>query len=460
MTKGKKKRMCSNCHTKHSPPRGLKCPNTPPQDMMESGREDGDIAGLDSAGWADTDPYSHGSPVRRNEHKPGFWTPTKFHDRISFPPLCPPQAIWPCSGRETFPARKADVADDLLHEGRHDVKNPRTGVNNDDTGLSKAVNDLQHDVAKMASESFDTQAKLRNIESLLTKAIGGNVGKIDVSGPSAPDARPRLPVSAPMGGARPKDNFYRGEADRSRPRSRNKNQTRRVAKNGHSSDSSSVYASSDSSPTSETPASRRRSENDTRSRTEKSKHSKLYKLSRFLPRDEREKPMTLDKLWFAHGSLMLELYRAGVNIEGMLQHNLFISEKAATKAYLANGILKYDEGVRERAKDIGVEAYCSGDMSLALRFLSTEYARPRGGSNQNVTHSQRQYRRPVQNYASQQRDNKPRVYCFNYNGVGCYLDTCRYPHVCSRCYVQGHSQHNCRNNQVPTQNQSSLNPNA
>lgn len=133
----------------------------------------------------------------------------------------------------------------------------------------------------------------------------------------------------------------------------------------------------------------------------------------------------------------------------MLEHNLFIAEKAATKAYQTNGILKYDEGVRERARKVGNVAYSSGDMSLALRFLSTEYARPKSIQSQNQNVNQRQpYRRQVNNQVNAPpRDaRQSRPFCWAYNGVGCFYDSCRYPHICSRCLVRGHSQHSCRSN--------------
>lgn len=146
---------------------------------------------------------------------------------------------------------------------------------------------------------------------------------------------------------------------------------------------------------------------------------------------------------------MLEQHKAGVNIANMLEHNLFIAEKAATKAYQTNGILKYDEGVRERARKVGNVAYSSGDMSLALRFLSTEYARPKPNQGQGQIGNQRQnFRRPVHNQVNTPpREARPsRPFCWSYNGVGCYYETCRYPHICSKCLVPGHSQHSCRNN--------------
>lgn len=71
--------------------------------------------------------------------------------------------------------------------------------------------------------------------------------------------------------------------------------------------------------------------------------------------------MTNDKLWYCH------------DILGMLEDNCFVAEKVSTKAYLPSGIIKYDEEVRELAKERGDRAYGAGDMGLAMRFLSTEY---------------------------------------------------------------------------------------
>lgn len=79
-----------------------------------------------------------------------------------------------------------------------------------------------------------------------------------------------------------------------------------------------------------------------------------YRLTRFLPHEERAKTRTTDKLWFFHGCLMLELYSKGCDIEGLLKHNVFIVEKTASRSYLSTGICKYNEAVRERAKVDGL----------------------------------------------------------------------------------------------------------
>lgn len=163
--------------------------------------------------------------------------------------------------------------------------------------------------------------------------------------------------------------------------------------------------------------------------------------------------MTTERLWFCHGSLMLELYKFGYDIEGLLQHNIFIAEKAATRAYVSGGIIKYDEAVCEKARDVGPVAYSYGDMSLALRFLSTEYARPRTNQNQGGSNQRQNVRRSNsgQNQTNRDRDNRQsKVVCWQYNGAGCYFEGCRYPHSCSKCHTPGHSQHYCRVNATPS----------
>lgn len=39
---------------------------------------------------------------------------------------------------------------------------------------------------------------------------------------------------------------------------------------------------------------------------------------------------------------MLESYLEGVDIEGMLRHNVFIAEKSSSNVYLQQSICKYD----------------------------------------------------------------------------------------------------------------------
>lgn len=187
---------------------------------------------------------------------------------------------------------------------------------------------------------------------------------------------------------------------------------------------------------------------------------KTFKIERFLPKDERVKTMTTDKLWYCHGSLMLERYRLGKDISGMLEHNCFIAEKVSTKAYLPSGIIKYDEAVREIAKDKGGKAYSAGDMGLAMRFLSTEYSRPKPP---NPTFSQNRpgyQRKPFPTVSFPNRDgrDKGKAVCWLFNGNGCPFDNCKFLHVCSRCNLSSHNVSTCRVNLPTTGSNPSQNP--
>lgn len=432
----KRKRPCTNCGEKHLPPRGNRCNNVPVGVFDPWDAEDED--GLESAGWA-TDPYSHGSPSR----------PTKVDLRPQGPqfkyhppqmPLFSMHSEWPVP---TTGIKKQDVnkprADDSPAQGG---SLPRRVSHGDP--VQAQVNDLSRKIDSISATNRDTEGKISNIEHLLSKLV------VDHRPDEA--VRPRM-SSEPFGGARPKVQpavNQDGGISRSRPRTwEDHNRRPRQA----SRDSSSSYQSSDSSLCSRRSTSRRKKDSKRRTPS-KSKHT--FRINRFLPQDERERPMTTDRLWFCHGSLMLELYDYGYDIRGLLQHNVFVAEKAATRAYVSTGIIKYDEAVREKARDLGPSAYSSGDMSLALRFLSTKYARPKTGQNQSNANgggNQRtSYRRSGNNtnQSPRDRDNRQKVVCWLYNGVGCYIDGCRYPHACSKCNTPGHSQHSCRISNTPS----------
>lgn len=303
--------------------------------------------------------------------------------------------------------------------------------------LQSQVDHLHHKMEEMSSDNRSSRDKIANIERMLSKAIGGPTFNA-VGGPAAVP-----PASVPIGGARPKlprpqpQPDVNDDSDRGRPKMWTQHGHNRVSPSQDST-------SGNSSDSSDSTTGRRRKKKDKNHRSSKKKHT--FKLNRFLPQEEKERPMTTDRLWFCHGSLMLELYKHGYEIEGLLQHNVFIAEKAATRAYVSSGIIKYDEAVREKAREIGPLAYSSGDMSLALRFLSTEYARPHSSHNQNNVNRSGNRRSGAGNPPPQRdRENRQgKVVCWLYNGAGCYYEGCRYPHACSRCQTPGHSQHNCR----------------
>lgn len=421
----KRKRPCTNCGEKHLPPRGVGCTNVP-----LAAFDPWDEEGSESAGWA-TDPYSHGSPSRTATIKPDLNVEKKPQTKATQEPfrLAPPE--WPAL---KMPWEKSDdaQADDTRGRGipaRH-CQSPTLPSGQRDP-IQAQVDRLQYKMDEIAWANRNSRDKINNIEEMLSKAIGG---------PKFDDGSGQASSSAPIGGARPKEPRDTQDGRRGRTREKQRETIRQPTVS-----SSSGCSSSDSSSSRH---SRRRHKKSTKDRhTSPSKKRHTFRTSRFLPHDERERPMTTERLWFCHGSLMLELYDYGYDIRGLLEHNVFISEKAATRAYVSNGIIKYDEAVREKARDIGPAAYSCGDMGLALRFLSTEYARSRSGQGQSNTNQRSTSRRPgsVQNPINRDGGNRQaKVVCWAYNGSGCPYDHCRYPHACSRCQTPGHSQHNCR----------------
>lgn len=139
---------------------------------------------------------------------------------------------------------------------------------------------------------------------------------------------------------------------------------------------------------------------------------------------------------------MLDHYKKGYDIEGMLRHNIFVAEKTASKAYLSAGIVKYDEAIHDMARH-GLGGYSGGNMEVAMRFLSVEYARPKppGGASGNGNYSKQNQARKGVNVSN--KDGK-RQCCWAFNSSGCGYENCKYPHLCSKCFGQGHNQHSCR----------------
>lgn len=83
-------------------------------------------------------------------------------------------------------------------------------------------------------------------------------------------------------------------------------------------------------------------------------------------------------------------------------------------------------------------------MNIAMRFLPTEYSRPKMAANGlgypgNKSGFPRKGPGPFQG-----KDNKAsRNLCWAFNSGGCMFDTCKYAHICSRCYGSAHSQGSC-----------------
>lgn len=427
----KRRRLCTSCGEKHLPPRGARCTNVPVAAFEPWDLEDGS----ESAGWA-TDAYSHGSPSRTTGNNTDLRAEKRPLIKAAQEPLrfSPPE--WPAlklPWEKSAPAR----ADDTGGRGEPIARaQSPTFLSGQRDPIQAQVDRLQHKMDEIAWTNRNSRDKMNNIEEMLSKAL---------SGPKFDGVSGQISSPAPIGGARPKEFREHQNGGRSRAREKVKDNRRRSRRSERANYSSTDCSSSESCSSRDSLSRHKKSNKDHHGSPSKKRNT--FKTSRFLPHDERERPMTTERLWFCHGSLMLELYDYGYDIRGLLEHNVFISEKAATRAYVSNGIIKYDEAVREKARDIGPAAYSCGDMGLALRFLSTEYARSRPSQVQNNSNQRSNSRRPgsVQNQINRDGGNRQaKVVCWAYNGSGCPYDHCRYPHACSRCQTPGHSQHNCR----------------
>lgn len=418
----KKKRQCWNCLGSHPPPTGAKC--TEVKVIFGEGDD-----WTDAIDHADIDLGCLKSPQKP---KFGDFVPHKEvpisktgidmyqHDDGNqndpeWPSLRPNGTSFPPRSQNREKARNSQVHPQTNNSkpvGNSNADNPSAF----EPAYRFQVNDLRQEISKLAVDSRTSKEKLNRIESLLEASLERSRDNQN------------HPVHQDFPG-------YRGRSripDRDRGRAPRKH-------HDTSPSSTSPYSSrSNSSSVSPNRANRGKS-------SDRDKHDKrMYKITRFLPRDERAKPLTTDKLWYCHGSFMLEQYLRGCNIEGMLRHNIFVAEKTSTRAYMSNGICRYDEAVRDRARVEGLNSYSGGDMDLAVRFLSSEYARPKNVNSGYGSGKQNQSRKANQTSQGVQARDQRKNFCWMYNGSGCNFDGCKFPHICSRCYLSGHSQHTCR----------------
>lgn len=436
---GKKKKYCWNCLSSHLPPTGNKCANVAAE------------FSLDHAGWEDVpDPtisdYCWGEPQKRTcDTEKGLVNPTPevkdfsttgqtdLNNQSGWPPLTPKNSAANSSlkdpGNKRFQsAQGARSISSLPASGNFGDYIPKLSMDNGQD-IRFQVTELQNEMSRLALDSRSSQDKLARIEGLLQDSLSNR----QHGQPRHPNRNRQLspPPSRTRGRPRNIDNGRKKE-------------TRQGL--NHSPSSTSPYGSSRSSSYSNSPRRGSRTQKSSSDKERDTRDRRMYKIKRFLPHDERSKPLSTDRLWFCHGAFMLEQYLCGNDIEGMLRHNVFISEKTSSRAYMASGICKYDEAVRDRAKYEGLNSYTGGDMDLSVRFLSTEYARPRMGPGGSINSGKQSQNR--KNTTSSSKDSK-KLLCWNFNGVGCNFDTCKYPHLCSKCFSASHSQHTCRS--VPYQ---------
>ena len=259
------------------------------------------------------------------------------------------------------------------------------------------------------------------------------------------------------------DEVSSSEDDTHRSRRHHKSKERRRDRHRrHQSSSSSSSSSGDSDGKSKRRRQRRRK----------------FAITHFISKEERDKPMTLENLWTCASKLTLKMWEKGHDVGGMLRHSVFLGEKASTRSYTTNGLVKYDEGVRRKANRKGVGAFGPGDQELCVRYLGADNTRAvRRSQNQNNNQGQQgqqggynRNRRPQYQGSSQgqgQGQNRQpsqvnsrgsqvetgNMYCIKFNGEGCNYSPCRFPHVCSYCFKTGHSITSCYSIAGPPQNQ-------
>lgn len=343
---GKYMRKCTKCGVKHSPPTGAKCStvNLEEDDSMPS-LEDGDSvnemlnwAGCGGPSKLDTDYQARDSNLYTFSPNKGQYN-----------------SYWPCLSSNPVKSEEnsATVSGDLHRDRVGNKVTFEPDITKSELKYVKEeVSHVKRDLNRVAAETRSLLNKLEDLQrqSLMRTAPQPLQQRPTVSGPSHQDIPPRhtgtMPDSQKKADLLPgymwnKDTGGLGPMVPGQQTKRDID--KRTSIGGDNRDyippsGSSVYESSSSSSCH---SPKRDKSHQTKSRDKR----KTYKIDRFLPRDERAKPMNTDKLWYCHGSLMLERYRLGKDISGMLEHNCFIAEKVSTKAYLPSGIIKYDEAV-------------------------------------------------------------------------------------------------------------------
>lgn len=302
---GKYMRKCTKCGVKHSPPTGAKCTMvfSEEDDAMPS-LEDGDSVN-DMWNWA-----GYGGPSKLDtgyhalDSKPYKFSPNKGQDGSE----------WPCvSGRDQV---KSEVPPKNLSRDMANIVKFEPNISKAELkSVREDVTHVKRDLDRVSAESRTSLAKLSKIEDLLRQSLPHQAPppvqqRPIILGPNLHDvpnkrqgkmSDPRRDVDFLPDYIYDRDGRRR---DQSIPTCTSRDGIDRAARGDRSSRDyipphvSSIYESSSSSS----------GHSPTRGRSLQAKprdKRKTYKIERFLPRDERVKPMNTDKLWYCHGSLML-----------------------------------------------------------------------------------------------------------------------------------------------------------
>lgn len=155
----------------------------------------------------------------------------------------------------------------------------------------------------------------------------------------------------------------------------------------------------------------------------RSRPNRVYSQSRHLERGEIIS--TFESLMVSTFRTLKEMQEKGLPLEGMINHGLTMSEKAASGAYLDRACISYDASVRQRAQKLGPSAFAVPINEDLIRHFSLENSK----------------RFQTQGQGSKKKKNT----CFKFNSeTGCNNGNCVYAHRCNSCKIDGHSARDCR----------------
>ena len=177
-------------------------------------------------------------------------------------------------------------------------------------------------------------------------------------------------------------------------------------------------------------------------RSESKRHK--FSLKRFMPRNVK-KLVTFAGLVSALLALILAVQTAGHSVTGMLEHLRFVSDKAASKSYVTESLITYDEEIRNLAESEGLAAFSYGNQGLINKHLGVEAtvahnkkAKPKG-----------QYSGYASSNNTQGSESKENSICWFWNHKICTNRFCRRLHICYVCHGTNHSQKDCKQRKSP-----------
>ena len=324
-----------------------------------------------------------------------------------------------------------------------------------------AVSVVNSDVPKVVIPSSRQSSTSRNssIEEMIDLKLEDRFSRMETSLrssitsaiTSAPAGQPRPPtvtdnpksVDAPPPASKEPEPSTSGSS-RSRHESRHRRHRRRRSPSSSSSSSDSSRSSSRSSSSSsdsDSSADSRRRSRDKRDKKEKKKRKYTFDTSKYLK--EGDKLLSYERLVLANACMALKLYKKKKDIKGFLQHVVLIAEKAETRVFARESLIRYDESVKEAAKEKGIKVFGRVDPATIMRHLCYDGTQVAVSSKRSGNSGFANYRPAVPS-----GNHSPNYACLKYNFAreGCRNGrNCRYKHICSACSSSGHVNNDCPN---------------